>query len=172
MEEKSENIIKQGNLEVVSAGKWETKYFHLKADGLYFFKRKDSKNCKGNIMMIDAEECIQGKIICFQSDLVSEHYVLRAKTEVEARGWYHAWLDQKYGIASKKGWLLKMLPLKEQWQNEYCVLRNETMFFYRNDREGKIIETINLSHLSLISPGTKEQYGKENTWQAIEVKTN
>jgi len=174
-----EVLIKKGFLEKKGAGTlgvgkgWRRRYFCLRENGLDYFDDNTLETQKGTINLKSIIGISYDKTEINMQDQNGRLWQLKAPDEIQAQNWCQNIKCQIFGRVIHQGTMTKRGGKYRNWKVRFFVLRDTKILdYYEDDKQEKLMGKIDLLQIRLISPGTKQVYGKEHTLQVITKDRN
>jgi len=174
-----EYVIKKGFLEKKGAGTlgvgkgWRQRFFCLRENGLDYFEDKTLGHKKGTINLKSIISIEHDKMFINMQDQNGRLWQLKAPDEIQAQNWCQNIKCQIFGRVIHQGTMTKRGGKYRNWKVRFFVLRDTKILdYYENKEQEKLMGKIDLLQIRLISPGTKQTYGKEHTLQVITKDRN
>jgi len=174
-----EVLIKKGYLEKKGAGTlgvgkgWRRRFFCLREDGLDYFDDNTLESQKGTINLKSIISISSNKTEIDMQDQTGRLWKLKAPDEIQAQNWSQAIKCQIIGRVIHEGTMTKRGGKYRNWKVRHFVLRDTKILdYYEDEKQEKLMGKIDLMQIRLISPGTKQVYGKDHTLQVITKERN
>jgi len=174
-----EVLPKHGFLEKKGVGKlgvgtgWKRRYFRLRTNELDYFENEEQSQPTGSIHLKHITKISLAGANLDLQDQSGRLWQLHASSEPDAESWHEAIRLRVMGTVVYEGWMAKQGELNRSWKDRWFVLRHMKTLDYFEDKEMQLPKgKIDLTTVLLIGPGTKDQYGRDFTIQALTRRRN